>query len=48
MLDAFPRVEQIGAADEIVEAPDAELRHQLARFLGDVEEVVDDVLGLAA
>ena len=26
---------------------DAELRHDLARFLGDEEEVVDDVLGLA-
>jgi hypothetical protein len=26
---------------------DAELRHQLAHFLGDEEEVVDDVLGLA-
>ncbi len=47
VLDAFPRVEQVGAADQIVEAADAELRHQLARFLGDEEEVVDDVLGLA-
>ncbi len=47
MLDPAALVEKIGAADEIVEAPYAELRHQLAHFLGDEEEVVDDVLRLA-
>ncbi len=46
VLDAAALVEQIGAADQIVEAPDPELRHQLAHFLGDEEEIVDDVLGL--
>ena len=45
--DALLRVEQVGAADQVVERADAELRHDLARFLGDEEEVVDDVLGLA-
>jgi len=40
-------VQQVGAADQLVEPADAELRHDLARFLGDEEEVVDDVLGLA-
>ncbi|AJX01694.1 hypothetical protein BM45_3124 [Burkholderia mallei] len=46
VLDAATHVEQIGAADQIVELRDAELRHDLARLLGDEEEVVDDVLGL--
>ncbi len=40
-------VEQVGAADQIVERADAQLRHDLAHFLGDEEEEVDDVLGLA-
>src|SRR5688572_31248014 len=47
MLDALARVEQLGSADELVQGPYAELRHQLARLLGDVEEVVYHVLGLA-
>src|SRR5512145_191417 len=46
MLDALARVEQLGSADELVQGPYAELRHQLARLLGDVEEVVHHVLGL--
>ena len=40
-------VEQVDAADEIVESRDAELRHDPPRLLGDEEEEVDDVLGLA-
>ena len=40
-------VEQVDAADEIVEPRDAELRHDPPRLLGDEEEEVDDVLGLA-
>ena len=34
-------------ADHLVERPEAQLRHQLAHFLGDEEEEVDDVLRLA-
>ena len=40
-------VEHLGLADHLVELLVAELRHDLAHFLGDEEEVVDDVLGLA-
>ena len=47
VLDAALHVEQVGAADQLVELAHAELRHQLAHFFGDEEEVVDDVLGLA-
>ncbi len=47
VLDALARVQQVGAADQFVELADAQLRHDLARFFGDEEEVVDDVLGLA-
>ena len=47
MLDTLPHVEQVGAADQVVELADAHLRHQLAHFFGDEEEVVDDMLGLA-
>ena len=43
--DALPRVEQVDPADQLVEGADAELRHDRARFLGDEEEEVDDVLG---
>ena len=46
VLDARAHVEQVGAADHLVERAEAELRHELAHFLGDEEEVVDDVLGL--
>jgi hypothetical protein len=35
------------APDHLVERAEAELRHELARFLGDEEEVVDHVLGRA-
>src|SRR5262245_55741287 len=43
VLDAAALVEKIGAADQIVEATDPELRHQLTNFLGNEEEIVDDV-----
>ena len=39
--------QQVGAADEIVEPPHAELRHQLAHLLGHEQQVVHDVLGRA-
>ena len=45
MLDAVAHVEQVGASDQIVEPPNAELGHDLAHFLGDEKEEVDDVLG---
>ena len=47
VFDALAGVEQVAAADQLVEAADAELRHQLAHFLGHEEEVVDHVLRLA-
>ena len=46
-LDRIVGLEQIGTADQVVEAPDAETRHDPARLLGDEEHEVDDVLGLA-
>jgi hypothetical protein len=47
VLDALAHVEQVGAADQVVELADAQLGHDLAHFFGNEEEVVDDVLGLA-
>uniref|UniRef100_A0ABM0MLP6 Uncharacterized protein LOC102810278 n=1 Tax=Saccoglossus kowalevskii TaxID=10224 RepID=A0ABM0MLP6_SACKO len=47
VFDARAHVEQVGAADQVVELADAQLGHDLAHFLGDEEEEVDDVLGLA-
>ena len=40
-------VEHLDLADHLVEGAEAQLRHELAHFLGDEEEEVDDVLGLA-
>ncbi len=45
--ECFVGVEQVDAADKIVEVRDAELRHQSPHLFGDEEEEVDDVLGLA-
>jgi hypothetical protein len=47
VVDRLLLVEPVGAADELVEAPDAHLGHDLAHVLGEEEEEVDDVLGLA-
>ncbi len=47
MFDTGTRVEQIGAADQVVELADAQLGHDLAGFFGNEEEVVHDVLRLA-
>ena len=47
MIDGLVLVEEVGLADHLVEGAEAHLRHQLAHFLGDEEEVVDDVLGQA-
>ena len=45
--DGLGLVEHLHLADHLVERAVAERGHQLAHFLGDEEEVVDDVLGLA-
>jgi hypothetical protein len=45
--DQLRLVEHLGLADHLVERADSRARHDLAHFLGDEEEVVDDVLGLA-
>ena len=47
VLDARAHVEQVGAADHFLERAEAQLRHDFAHFLGDEEEKIDDVLGLA-
>ena len=47
VADTLLHVEQVGATDEVVELADAQLGHQLAHFVGDEEEEVDHVLGLA-
>ncbi len=47
MFDGAILVEDFGLADHLVERAEAQRGHHLAHFLGDEEEVVDDVLGLA-
>src|SRR4029434_7828047 len=47
MFYAHLRFEQVGTSDQVLESPNAELRHQLADLLGNEEEVVNDVLVLA-
>ena len=44
MLDGLPRHELVGAADHFVERAEAELRHDLAQFLGDEPHEIDDVV----
>ena len=45
MFDRGVHVEQVGAADHVLETPDPERGHQLADLLGDKHQVVDDVVG---
>src|SRR5450830_1198016 len=45
--DGLGLVQQVGAADQLVVGADAQLRHQLARFFGHEEEVIDDMFRLA-
>ena len=45
VVDRAVHLEQVGAADHLVERAHADRRHQLARLLGDEEEVLDDVVG---
>ena len=46
VADGALLVEAVGLADHLAESAEAELRHDLAHFLGDEEEEIDDVLGL--
>src|SRR5215831_7226575 len=46
MVDRPHHVELVAAADHFLKGAETELSHQLAHFLGDEEEIVDDVLGL--
>src|SRR6185437_6563186 len=47
VLDGTAHVELVDLTDHVLEFAEAELRHQLAHFLGDEEEEIDDVLRLA-
>ena len=47
VIDGRLHVQAVGAADHVVDLPEAELGHQLAHFLGDEPEEVLDELGLA-
>ena len=47
VLDRAIAVEHLDLADHLVDRAVAELGHQLAHFLGDEEEIVDDMLGLS-
>ena len=44
VLDGPAHLEFVGAADHLLEGPEAHLRHKLPYLFGDEEEVVDDVL----
>ena len=44
---ARARLEPVDAADHLLDGAEAELRHDLAQFLGDEAHEVHDVLGLA-
>src|SRR5690606_30989587 len=46
VVDRVTRLEHVDAADHVDDATEAELRHDLARFLRDHEQVVHDMLGL--
>ena len=48
VLERVVRLQQVDAADQILEPRDAERGHDLAHVLGDEEEELDHVLGLPA
>ena len=48
VADGVVGLQAVDAADHLVDRAEAELGHDLASFLGDHEQVVDDVLRLAA
>ena len=45
VVQPLAHVEQVRTADQLVETPNAQLRHDFAHFFGDEEEIVDDMLG---
>ena len=45
---ALAHVEQIGPTNQVVELADAELRHDLARLLGNKKEIINHMLWLAS
>ena len=47
MVDGGPGVEPVHAPDHFIEGPETEFSHDLAHFLGDESEEVDDMLRLA-
>ena len=47
VVDRLVGDEQVGAADQLLDRADAQRGHDPAHLLGDEEEEVDDVLGLA-
>ncbi len=47
MFDGFLRLEDVGAADHLVDGAETELRHQFADFASDEFHEVDGVLGIA-
>ena len=47
MGDQLDPVEHLHLPDHVVEGPVAHRRHQFAHLLGDEEEIIDHVLGLA-
>ena len=48
MRDALFHVQQIGTTNQIVKLADTELRHDVAHFLGDEEEIIDHMLWFAS
>ena len=46
VLDAGTHVEQVGAADQIIELANAEPGHDFAHFLGNEEEIIDHMFRL--
>ena len=47
VIDPRAHVEQITAANQVIQVPYPKLRHQLTHFFGNKEKVVHDMLGLA-
>ena len=47
VVDRFGGVEPVHASDHLIEGMEAQFGHNLAHFLGDEGEIVDDVFGLA-
>ena len=48
MLNPAACIEQVGAANQIIELPNAHLRHQFAQLFGNEEEIIDNMFGLTS